>query len=1297
MDPVEGLTPFVPRAALAWAHEPGAAAGPRWRALPGSMVFADISGFTKMSERLARHGKVGAEEVTDAINSCFEELLAVAYDAGGQLLKFGGDALLLYFLGPGHERRAVRAAAGMRARLRQVGRLQTSAGQVTLRISMGVHSGTFHAFLVGTSHREFVVAGPSVTTVVGCEGLASAGEIVLSAACAAALPRACSGRPRGDGVLLRTPPPEEPLAEDAGAPAPSLELTGLDASRLLPTAVREHLAESTVEPEHRRATVAFVHFEDTDHVLETEGPEELAGRLDVLVGLAQRAADDLHVTFLATDVDADGGKIILTAGVPRRFGDDEERLLVALRRIVDARPPMPVRVGIHVGAVFAAAVGPPFRRTYTVMGDTVNLAARLMARASAGQILATPAVVDRARRGFDTTALEPFTVKGKRKPVEAVAIGAARRAGAIGAHLLPLVGRHEELATLEAELDAAAGAVRLAEIVGEPGLGKTRLVEELRRRHGDRRFVTIACEEYDWGTPYAPFRRLGLHLLGLHEDFPVHEVLDALRHRVEREAPELGAVLPLVAAPFGIDLPDTPDTASLEPEFRRRRTELFTAGFLAGLLPPGAVVVLEDVHNMDEASFGLLDDLLRQPELAALFVLTRRDGQPSEPPALRTPARLLRLEPLTEQAATDALVGATGEDPLLPHELRLLTARAAGNPLFLESLLGARRQGAAMDDLPLTVEGVVHAKIDRLSTQHRAVLRSAAVLGLWFTVKELGDLLGPDDRSFGEEVVNDLEEFLVREPDGTLRFRWELARDCAYETLPYRRRRELHGRAAQSILERAASDADVEAKGELLSMHFFHAGSFGEAWQHAMSAGRRAAARYANAEAGVLFERAIAAARRLGSLDALELSGAWESLGDARDRAGSYDGAAGAYRTARRLAKAAAPVQARICLKQSQLTENRGRMADAVRWVRRGLEVLEEEPGPEAGAERARLLANYGVMRQTQRRHREAIRWCEVAIAEARRYACKDAEARALNMLDWAWVALGEHARATNSARALALYTELGDLRGQFWVLNNMGGLAYFMGRWDEAVACYEQSRELVLATGDEVRAAYGLGNVGEVLADQGHYDDAARAVDEARRLWAAAGDQSGTGFAHMILGRIAARTGRAEEARAHLDNAREMLAAMGDEQDVRFARANWAEALALQGRAEEALAEIEDLLGGARASAEDAAGSGAGPSLLRTSGYALAQLGRPEEAVADFVRSIAAARAQGSDYELALSLTAMSRFHRRQGDEASADEHERESAPLLRGLGVVRVPEYPMRSRTESVSVGVAAAGGGG
>src|SRR3954454_658456 len=153
------LLPYVPRLVTEWAT---ARLQDRGQPVPGTMVFADLSGFTAMSERLSRLGRVGAEEVTDSIGACFEELLRVAYDVGGGLLKFGGDALLLAFSGHDHRRRAVWSAAAMRERLRTVGKLKTPAGNVTLRMSVGVHSGSFDCFLVGEPTRELLVTGDAV-------------------------------------------------------------------------------------------------------------------------------------------------------------------------------------------------------------------------------------------------------------------------------------------------------------------------------------------------------------------------------------------------------------------------------------------------------------------------------------------------------------------------------------------------------------------------------------------------------------------------------------------------------------------------------------------------------------------------------------------------------------------------------------------------------------------------------------------------------------------------------------------------------------------------------------------------------------------------------------------------------------------------------------------------------------------------------------------------------------------------------------------------------------------------------
>src|SRR5262249_53497923 len=169
----------------------------------GTAALVDISGFTKLSERLARKGREGAEQITEAIETSFERILAVAYESGGSLLKFGGDAMLLWFEGEGHAGRACRATVLMRRALRDVGRVDLPEAKVTLRMSQGVHTGRFHFFAVGTSHVELLPTGPGWSRLVEMEDEASAGEILISAETAALLHGRCIGAAKRAGMLLR--------------------------------------------------------------------------------------------------------------------------------------------------------------------------------------------------------------------------------------------------------------------------------------------------------------------------------------------------------------------------------------------------------------------------------------------------------------------------------------------------------------------------------------------------------------------------------------------------------------------------------------------------------------------------------------------------------------------------------------------------------------------------------------------------------------------------------------------------------------------------------------------------------------------------------------------------------------------------------------------------------------------------------------------------------------------------------------------------------------------------------------
>ncbi|MEX0667221.1 MAG: adenylate/guanylate cyclase domain-containing protein, partial [Acidimicrobiia bacterium] len=334
---------------------------------------------------------------------------------------------------------------------------------------MGVHSGLFDFFMVGESHRELIVAGPAATTTTLMESAASAGQILLSPATASLLPKRNVGKGLGPGFLLAGLVEVDTVELESGHATPELH-------QFLARGLRAPLLSGELEPEHRPIAIGFIHFMEFDELIASSGYDRAAAALDRLVRTVQAAADRRDVTFLASDIAPDGGKIILTAGVPLATGNDEEQMLLVLREIVSVEQDLPVQVGVNWGPVFVGEIGPAYRRTYTVMGDTVNLAARLMAQAPAFEVLATSEVLEGSRTLFETRKLEPFLVKGKKLPVHAFAVGdpSGSRVADIAT---PLAGRAEELEVLVQAWDsAAASRGRLVELVAETGMGKTRLL-----------------------------------------------------------------------------------------------------------------------------------------------------------------------------------------------------------------------------------------------------------------------------------------------------------------------------------------------------------------------------------------------------------------------------------------------------------------------------------------------------------------------------------------------------------------------------------------------------------------------------------------------------------------------------------------------------------------------------------------------------------------------------------------------------------------------------------------------------
>jgi tetratricopeptide (TPR) repeat protein len=556
------------------------------------------------------------------------------------------------------------------------------------------------------------------------------------------------------------------------------------------------------------------------------------------------------------------------------------------------------------------------------------------------------------------------------------------------------------------------------------------------------------------------------------------------------------------------------------------------------------------------------------------------------------------------------------------------------------------------------------AQIDALPPSDRALVRRAGLLGSTFPPDLAGTVLGP-----AASTLTRLEGIFSVTPDGHLRFRRAVLREAAVDGVPYAERRLLHAKIADALESGTAGPVDPG----VLAAHYRGADRHDRAHSLARVAARRAAARSAPADAADLYRMALDCARVVG-LDQAEQALDLEGLGHALRLSGQTAAADRAYRQARQAIGADPLRQAELMHRQARLAHRAGHPAAGVRWARRARRTLQGIAGPEADAWRARLLATEAADRMDQGRTAEAVRLCRQALdlaAATPGELAERARAHAGYLVDWALVVLGRGAEAVHSAAALEVYDRLGEHEEKAKVLNNLGMFAYWAGRWDEAVARYDQCGELAERIGDVETVACARANVGEVLADQGHWEPAAEALAEASRIWRASGNAGGAGFVAMLQGRLAARAGRYEEGISTLESAVEQLRADGME-DAAVAQTYLIEALAYAGQEARAV-ELIGLV-------ESGAGRVAAPLLRRCAALARRDEG-VEAVVAGLAEAVRLARETDNDFEAALSLdllVALSTDPEQRRDDASGRDE------LFGRLGISRAaaPQWLARCR---------------
>ena len=834
------------------------------RRFPAAALVADIAGFTPLAEALASQGRDGVEQLAGLLDELFGGIVREVERHGGVAGRFGGDAVSAFFPAPdGDLQRARGAAVRCAQAIREARRTvrEPSGHRVTLRL--GVGAGEARALVLGDheARLDYVLTGSALLAAFASQARARPGAVVVDS------PRACAGPP-----LVR----QRPLTVDDALVARFLH-PGF--------ALRVQAGLGAFIAEHRRVSVAFVSLGASLRV------EDLQARV---AALSREIADlDGHLHQLEL---ADKGAVAIAVfGAPVSHEDDSERVALLAQAAGEIAPD--ARAGAATGRVFCCELGSSGRREYTLTGDTMNLAARLLALARPGEALVDEATAMGARSAIAGGRVRIVRIKGKAAPVRVRPL--RRRVAAPAestASRSPLVGRARELRVADAILERVlAGAGASLELAGDAGIGKSRLAAEIADRALAQAFRVHAgaARATAGALPYGVWRQPLRSLLEL-EPGADAAVTTA---RLEELVPSSAERAPLLAAAVGIGpFVDSPLMLGLD---ARQRADALRS-LVVEIVERAAsraprLLLLEDLHWADGASLVLLRSLQERSGASQIALVTTSrtliGSARTEPGSAR-----IRLRPL-RPAALGTLVRRTfanADEPII----EAIQARAQGNPLFALELGRLAGEAGGLAGVPDNVEAVVRARVDRVPERERAVLAVASVAGRRFRSTWLAaaqPALGGEEgvsRSLGELARRELVLPVAGEP-GAFRFGHALVRDAVYGALPRATRIRLHDRVGRA-LERDR-DADVE----LLAHHFSFGRDVARKRRYLRAAGDLARAAFANESALGHYEALLPLVR------AGEQRRVLEAIAQIQQHTGDWDRARATYERARSGARGA--------------------------------------------------------------------------------------------------------------------------------------------------------------------------------------------------------------------------------------------------------------------------------------------------------------------------------------------------------------------------------------------------------
>jgi predicted ATPase/class 3 adenylate cyclase len=651
-------------------------------------------------------------------------------------------------------------------------------------------------------------------------------------------------------------------------------------------------SKTALEGERKQVTVLFADLKGSMELLADRDPEEARQLLDPVLERMMAAVHRYEGTV--NQVMGDG--IMALFGAPIAHEDHAVRACyaaLAMQASVTQYAaevqrtkgvPIQMRVGLNSGEVVVRSIGSDLHMDYTAVGQTTHLAARMEQMAMPGSILITAEVLRLVEGYVQVVPLGPVPVKGVPEPAEVYEVTGAgpvrtRLQAAAVRGLTRFVGRDPELDQLRQALErAGSGQGQVVAVIGEPGVGKSRLFWEFTQSHRTQGWLPLDSHSVSYGkaTPYLP-------VIDLLKTYCQIEARDDLRRTREKLTGKLLTLdetlrptLPALLALLDVPVEDAP-WQTLDPPQRRQRTlDAVKCLLLRESQVQPLLLVFEDLHWIDAETQALLDSLIESLPTARLLLLVNYRPEYQHGWGSKTYYTQLRLDPLPPASADELLQALVGENPSVAPLKQLLIARTQGNPFFLEESVrtlvetgvlvgapGAYVLGKPLDSLqvPATVQAVLAARIDRLPAEEKRLLQTAAVIGTevpWPLLQAIAD--APDEAIHRALAHLQAAEFLYETrlfPEPEYTFKHALTHEVAYGGLLQERRRALHAQIVEA-LEALTGDRLAEQV-ERLAHHALR----GEVWDKALAygreAGEKALARSAHREAMGYFEQALSA------------------------------------------------------------------------------------------------------------------------------------------------------------------------------------------------------------------------------------------------------------------------------------------------------------------------------------------------------------------------------------------------------------------------------------------------------